>query len=122
MRRGRSPLLESERRTIRRWGYALGLACALSLPGSAYVLQVTGSSAVRAGGPAQLEPPFVPAGEPIDSEMVWIVPFEGDPEMAIGIPFDEPGMAAPAAAATPDPAATPPVIPPIRGLRADLQP
>jgi len=114
--------MQIERRTVRRWSYGVGLACALSLPGSAYVLQAGGSSAVRAGSPAQLEWPFVPAGEPIDSEMVWIVPFEGDPKMAIGIPFDEPGMAAPAAAATPDPAATPPVIPPIRGLRADLQP
>ncbi len=122
MRRGTFGPLKVERRTIRRWGYALGLACALSLPGSAYVLRVAGSSAVRAGGPAQLEPPFIPAGEPIDSEMVWIVPFEGDPEMAIGIPFDEPGMAAPGAAATPDPAATPAVIPPVRELRVDLQP
>ncbi len=73
---------------------------------------------MRANGPAQLERPFIPAGEPIDSEMVWIVPFDGDPEMAVDIPFDEPGMAAPGAAITPDPAATPEVIPMVRELRS----
>ena len=122
MRRGTFGPLKIERRTTRRWGYALGLACALSLPSSAYVLQVAGSSAVRAGGPAQLDRPFVPAGEPIDSEMVWIVPFDGDPEMAVGIPFDEPGMAAAPGTATPDSAATPPIIPPVRELRTGPQP
>lgn len=83
---------------------------------------MAGSSAVRANGPAQLERPFIPAGEPIDSEMVWIVPFDGDPEMAVGIPFGEPGMAAPEAGVTTDPAVTPEVIPPIRGLRVGLRP
>ena len=122
MRLGTFGQMQIEHGTVRRWSYVLGLACALGLSGSAYVLQAGGSSAVRAGSPAQLERPFVPAGEPIDSEMVWIVPFHGDPEMAVGIPFDEPGMAAPGAAAMPDPAVTPEVIPPIRGLRVGMRP
>ena len=104
------------RRKFRSWGYVLGLAGALSLSGSVYVIQVGNPAAVRADGRMQPERPLVPAGQPIDSGMVRIVPFAGDPRMVVGIPFSEPGTV------EPGPAPTSAAVPPIRGLHVGLRP
>jgi hypothetical protein len=113
----------SFRSQIRIWGYVLALVCALSLPGAAHLVASPGVTVTRAGSLPQIDPQVVRPSTPIDSHMVRIVPFTGDPEMAIGVPFGDSGMSKPQPpTGTPQPAATSAAAPPIRGQHIRLQP